>query len=357
MSKLRVAVVGTGLIANIKHLPAWTKLQGKGQVELVAICDINAENARKVADKFNVPNVHTDLAQLIAKEKPDIIDICTPPKTHCPLAVLAAEAGCHVMVEKPMAMNLEECDRIINAAKAKNVKIMCGHSDLFYRSFMKGKELLAKGAIGEFRGMRIFLSTPRDYITAKEDHWGNKLPGGVIGETGPHVVYMTLPFIPVIKEVGVFALKMLGEYPWSPYEDYRIELVGEKTACSIACTYTNSEWLCEVQLLGSYGMMTLDLETQAVTVYKRKDLKPTSAAFSQLRQARQLVTETFAVGARYLTGGVDSTHDIMCAEFVKAIQENKPSPVPGEEGRETIRVLNEIVGQLEQKYGKTIDSK
>jgi predicted dehydrogenase len=350
MSKLRVAVVGTGLIANVKHLPAWTKLQGKGKVDLVAICDINADNARKVADKFSVPNVHTDLGELIAREKPDIIDICTPPKTHCPLAVQAAEAGCHVMVEKPMAMDLDECDRIMAAARRSNVKIMCGHSDLFYRAFMKGRQLLADGAIGDFRGMRIFLSTPRDYITAKEDHWGNKLPGGVIGETGPHVVYMTLPFIPEIREVGVYALKQLHEYPWSPFEDYRIELVGHKAICSIACTYTNSEWLCQVELLGSAGMMTLDLETQAVTVYKRKDLKASTAALSQLREARQLVTETFTVGTRYLTGGVDSTHDIMCAQFARAIVENQPSPVPGEEGRETIRVLNEIVAQLDRKY-------
>ena len=91
--------------------------------------------------------------------------------------------------------------------------------------------------IGEFRGMRIFLSTPTDYITSKADHWANKLAGGVIGETGPHIVYMTLAFIPNIVSVRALGKKMLFEYPWSPFEDYRIDLIGEKAISSIVLSF------------------------------------------------------------------------------------------------------------------------
>src|SRR5256885_13239843 len=102
---------------------------------------------------------------------------------------------------------------------------------------MKARELVAEGRIGTLRGMRIFLSTPTDYITSNPEHWANKLPGGVIGETGPHIVYMTLAFINPIVDVHAAGRKLLPEYPWSPYEDYRIDLAGETATASIILTY------------------------------------------------------------------------------------------------------------------------
>ena len=345
---LKVALAGTGLIANVKHLPAWQNLKGKAQ--LAAVSDLNEDQARQVAEKFDIPGVYTDFDRMLAETNPDIVDICTPPRTHMPLAVKAMEAGAHVMIEKPMAMDVGECDRIIEARDRNGVSVMCCHSDLFYLAFMRARQMVQKGAIGRFSGMRIFLSTPTHYITAKEDHWGNKLPGGVIGETGPHLVYMTLPFIPRIEEAGVYARKLMPEFPWSPFEDYRITLAGEKAMCSITAAYTSDEWLCQVEMIGSDAILRLDLETQSVVKYTRDNIRAKTAALSQLSEAGQLLKNTFAVGTRYATGKIASSHDLMCRGFVESIRTRSRSPVPAEEGRETVRVLKEIVDQLEHKY-------
>lgn len=345
---LKVALAGTGLIANVKHIPAWQKLAGK--VQLLAVSDLNEDQARQVADKFGIAKVFTDYDRMLAEAKPDIVDICTPPKTHAMLAVKAMDAGAHVMVEKPMAMDVAECDRIIEARDRNGVSVMCCHSDLFYLAFMKARQMIEAGEIGRFSGMRIFLSTPTHYITAKEDHWGNKLPGGVIGETGPHLVYMTLPFIPKINEVLVGAAKLMPEFPWSPFEDYRITLVGEKAMCSITAAYTSDEWLCQVEMIGSDAILRLDLETQSVIKYTRENIKAKTAALSQLSEAGQLLKNTLMVGTRYATGHIPSSHDLMCGGFVESILNKTRSPVPAEEGRETVRVLKVIVDQLEQKY-------
>lgn len=345
---LRVALAGSGLIANLKHIPAWQKLKGKAQ--LVAVSDLNEDQARQVAQKFGISGVFTDFDEMLAEVRPDIVDICTPPRTHAALAIRAMDAGAHVMVEKPMAMDVAECDRIIEARDRNGVSVMCCHSDLFYLAFMKARQMVERGAIGRFSGMRIFLSTPTHYITAKPDHWGNKLPGGVIGETGPHLVYMTLPFIPRIDEVGVFARKLMPEYPWSPFEDYRIVLVGERAMCSITAAYTSEEWLCQVEMIGSDGILRLDLETQSVVKYTREDIRAKTAALSQLSEAGQLLRNTLTVGTRYATGNIASSHELMCGGFVASIRTRSRSPVPAEEGRETVRVLKEIVDQLERRY-------
>src|SRR5579884_2326115 len=209
---LKAAVAGTGLIATVKHLPAWNRIPDLAT--LVAIADVDAERGAQVAQQFNVPRAYTDLGELLEREKPDVVDICTPPRTHAPLAIQAMRGGAHVLVEKPFAVTVEECDEILEVANETGRSVCVGHSDLFYPSYMRIRRAVQGGAIGEFRGMRIFLSTPVDYITSKPDHWANALPGGVIGETGPHVVYMTVPFINPIIDVQVQASKLLPAYSW-----------------------------------------------------------------------------------------------------------------------------------------------
>jgi hypothetical protein len=96
--------------------------------------------------------------------------------------------------------------------------------------------------------MRIHLSTPVDYTTSKPDHWAHKLPGGVFGESGPHVVYMILAYINPITEVQVLGRKLMPEYPWSPCEDYRLDLLGDAGVCAGSMIYTTKLWQAEVDI-------------------------------------------------------------------------------------------------------------
>jgi predicted dehydrogenase len=282
---------------------------------------------------------------MLAREKPDLVDICTPPRTHAKLAVQAIEARCHVLIEKPMAMDVAECDTIIDAAREAGVKICVAHSDLFYYPFMKARELVARGHIGEFRGLRILLSTPTDYMTARPDHWAHKLPGGVVGETGPHVVYITLAFIPKIEEITVQAKKLLN-FPWSAFEDYRIELVGEKAVSSIALSYATNQWMATVDILGSTGGLLVDLQGLALVKYDRRSLRPLTIAGSMLSGAVQNMASTCVNGLRYVTGQLRTTHAILLDRFIRSICQNGPVPVSANEGREAVRVLSIIADEL-----------
>lgn len=346
MSKIKAAVIGAGLIAGKKHIPAF--LKHKSKIDLVALCDLNEAGAKKLAADFGIPRTYTDVAEMIAKERPQLVDICTPPQTHVKLAVQAMELGCNVLIEKPMALSVAECDAIVEASKMYNMKVCVGHSDLFYYPFMEARELVAKGAIGDFRGMRIFLSTPTDYMTSKKDHWAHKLPGGVIGESGPHVVYMTLAFIDSIKSVSVDAMKIL-DFPWSKYDDYRINFIGEKAMSSVTLAYTTDQWAARVDLLGNKGILTLDLEAMYLVNSRRPTLKPVPVALSILNESGQIVHDLVSKGLRLAAGKYDNTHDILIERFADAIINNKPSPVTAEEGREAVRVLGMVVEALQRQ--------
>ena len=194
--------------------------------------------------------------------------------------------------------------------------------------------------------MRIFLSTPVDYITSKPDHWAHKLPGGVIGETGPHVIYMTLAFISPIRAVRIDARKQLARFPWSPYEDYRLDLIGDEASCSVALTYATDRWAVQLDLWGSEGHMKFDLETQTLLIHGRADLKPMTLGLSAVKEATEMLGGAIGTGLSYVTGKFENTHERLIREFVDSIRNGSPTPVPPEEGREAVRVMDLLVSQL-----------
>jgi predicted dehydrogenase len=130
--KITVAIVGAGNVANSMHLPSWAKIP---EAKVVAVCDVNKEIAEWTAKRWTIPKVYTDFDELLEKERGAIavIDICTPPSTHAPLSVKAMEAGFHVLLEKPMAMSLEESERILKEYQRRKdeVRLCIIHNYLF----------------------------------------------------------------------------------------------------------------------------------------------------------------------------------------------------------------------------------
>jgi predicted dehydrogenase len=287
---------------------------------------------------------------MLRSEKPDLVDICTPPQTHTRLAVEAMRHGCHVLIEKPMALTVADCDEIVRASEEYGVNVCVGHSDLFYEPFMKARRMVANGAIGTVRGMRIFLSTPTNYMTSRSEHWAHRLPGGVIGETGPHIVYMTLAFIPQIRSVSVDTLKVMNEYPWSSFEDYRINLIGDDAISSATVVYTTDEWAARVEVLGNKGFLMIDLESMNVVHYRRTELKPIPVGLSLLTESVELMRAFVSNAIRVASRQVRSTHEIIISQFADSILSGSAPPVSAEDGREAVRVLNMVVENIESKF-------
>jgi len=347
MGKLKVAVVGAGFVAQKRHIPAFLRL--RKYVSLNAVCDLNFGLAKEVAKKFSIPNAYSNLSEMLSKEHPDIVDVCTPPGAHASVAVEAMEAGCHVLLEKPMASSLADCDKMIEASKKNNVKLSVVHNQRFYPPFLKAEELVKNGAIGELTGMRIISLTPREEYLVHEKHWIHKLPGGVIGETGPHVIYMSLVFVKNVKNVEVIARKITN-YPWVLYDDYRIEIEGENITSSIIVSHTNNYTASKVELFGTEYSLEMDLQSMLLIRYKRNNLKPVNIATSSISTAWQIMKGTASNALKTILGRKMLGHDIMIEKFVKSIMYDQPLPVTPEEGKETIKVLEIIVDKIRKTH-------
>lgn len=348
MSKLKVGVVGCGLVAKKRHIPAFLRL--KKDVDLCAVCDLNEAVARSAAKEFSISHVYSDVSEMFSKEGLNVVDICTPPQVHAPIAIEAMESGCHVLLEKPMALNVSDCDEMIKISKKYGTKLSVVHNQLFYPPFMKGLELVDRGAIGKLTGMRVSSFTHREVFMPLKDHWIHRLPGGVLGETGPHVVYMSLAFLKNVKEVNVSSSKSL-DYPWVLYDDYRIELAGENMTSSILISHANDYTASEVELFGTEAIIKIDLQSMLLTKYRRENLTPMSVAYSSLNTAGQMTKGVFKNAFRVMLKRPMLGHDIMIEKFVKSIINDQSVPVSSEEGRETIRIMEMIVNKLALKAG------
>ncbi len=138
---LKVGVVGCGQIAQIAHIPYILELPN---LELVAVCDISKKVAESVARKYGIEKYFTNYQDLVRLPELDAVCICN--KDHAPVAIAAMNAGKHVITEKPMAFNLEECDQMIAAAKANHVKLMV--------AYMKRYDPAYEWALGKFQDMQ-----------------------------------------------------------------------------------------------------------------------------------------------------------------------------------------------------------
>lgn len=333
-------------MAKKRHIPAFLRL--KKDVDLCAVCDLNEAVARAIAKEFRIPHVYSDVSEMLSKEGLDVVDVCTPPQVHAPIAVEAMESGCHVLLEKPMALKVSDCDDMIKDSEKYGSKLSVVHNQLFYPPFMKALELVDRGAVGKLTGMSVLSLTHRKEFMSLKDHWIHRLPGGAVGETGPHSVYMSLAFLKNVKEINVSASKSL-EYPWVLYDDYRIELVGENMTSSIIISHANDCTASEVELFGTDTSIKMDLQSMLLIKYRRENLTPMSVALSSLNTAGQMTKGVLTNAFRVMINRPMLGHDIMIEKFVKSIINDQPVPVSPEEGRETIRVMEMIINTLALK--------
>jgi predicted dehydrogenase len=319
---------------------------------LQAVCDKNEDLAKEVARKHNIPKTYQSLSQMLAGESLDIVDICTPPQIHAPMTMEALEHGCHVLLEKPMALTTTDCDQMLAASRKYGGKLCIVHNVLFYPPLLKAKKLVAEGAIGDFIGIRIFLSDPRDEMVMREDYWIHKLPGGLLGETGPHSVYLSLAFLDKVRNVDVYAKNFL-EHPWAPFDEFRIELEAENAISSVAISYTSNRYDAYIDIMGTEGALHLDLQSMLVIRQGAKpSLNPWRLAYTSLGSACQTTFGLLVNILKTVTGNFRLGHDTIIERFVQSILTDTEPPVTGEEGREVTRVMEIIVDKLYQKYGR-----
>jgi len=160
--KIRVGIIGTGSISQL-HVESYKKLE---DVEVIAACDVNAERVRKYAQKYGIPNVFTDYKELLKMKEIDAVSVTTWNNFHAPISIDALKAGKDVLCEKPLALNAEQAEEMVETSKKTGKLLMVGFVRRFGENAKMLKQSVDQGELG-----KIYYAK-----TGVIRRWGN--PGG-----------------------------------------------------------------------------------------------------------------------------------------------------------------------------------
>jgi predicted dehydrogenase len=188
MEKIRMGMIGVGGIAQSRHIPAFSRLSDLVSIE--AVSDINLKTAQEVAEKYDITKVSSDYKEIFPHI--DAVTICTPNKFHAEISIAALKAGLHVFCEKPMAMNPEECQSMIDAAKESGKILSIAYHYRFMKESRAAKMLIDENEIGE-----PIVARARAVRRRKVPGWGvftNKelQGGGSLIDYGCHFLDLSL---------------------------------------------------------------------------------------------------------------------------------------------------------------------
>ncbi len=145
MEAVKIGIVGVGAFGE-SHLIAYRSLP---YVQVTAICDTNAERARDIAIRYNIPRWYADYAEMLRRSEMDAVSVTTPEDAHLAPTVAALQAGKHVLVEKPIATRVSDAEQMLAAARSAGRFLVPGHILRFETRYALVKEQLAAGELGQ----------------------------------------------------------------------------------------------------------------------------------------------------------------------------------------------------------------
>lgn len=345
MKPVRTALIGCGKVGGL-HAAALTTLP---ESRLVAVCDSSSGRAEQFAGRFG-GRAFRDVPQMIRESGAEAVFICTPHPLHVKAAVLAAEAGLHVLVEKPMAANLSDCDAILGAAKKSGVTLSVMSQRRFYEPVQRIKAAIDAGKIGQpVLGLFLMFSW-RDQAYYESDPWRGKWAtegGGVLVNQSPHQLDLLRWFMGDVAEISGRWANL--NHPYIEVEDTAVATLRFRNGGlgSIVTSVSQKPGLfTKVHVHGSNGA-SIGVETDRGATFiagVSKIAEPPLNDLWTIPGEEHLLAE-FQAADRARFQAIDPAahyHALQIQDFLQAIRTGRPPLVTGEDGRATVEIFSAI---------------
>ncbi|MBL7095037.1 NAD-dependent epimerase/dehydratase family protein [candidate division KSB1 bacterium] len=341
--KIRVGIVGCGGISFV-HLKKIKKLK---IIKEIVLADPNVEALKEVAAQFKISKKYKDYKQMIDKEKLDVIHILTPPQFHAEIAVYAAEKKCHILVEKPMAVDAKQAEAMVQAARKNGVKICVMHNHLYDDVMLEARDIIAMGELGKITSVESWygVSYADEAPDNPETDWKYRLPGSVYQDFLPHGLYVALDQLGDVQ-VSFAATKYAGTTPKVDTDELKIIVENKDKFGVINVSLSTEPRQQYMNIYGTAGTMTVDFLNQYVYLNNTAGPIPNSIGrifsshkFGKIlkRCARKNFIRTFS-GRYELFQGTER----LISLFYRSILLDKPEPVPGEEGLKLMQIMDDV---------------
>jgi 1,5-anhydro-D-fructose reductase (1,5-anhydro-D-mannitol-forming) len=256
MKTVRWGMIGCGNVTEIKSGPGFQKADGS---QLVAVMRRDAAKAQDYAQRHGVPKWYSTTQALIDDPEVDAVYIATPPHMHHPYTLAAAQAGKPVYVEKPMALTTAQCQEMVSVCQAAGVPLFVAYYRRALPRFLKAKELVESGMIGDLRCVHIWLALPLHSPRSGELPWRLNpeiAGGGLFVDLASHTLdYLDYVLGPVRSACG-FAANQAGAYQAEDIVSGVFEFESGVLATGQWC-FSSSETADQIILTGARGKISL----------------------------------------------------------------------------------------------------
>lgn len=328
-------IIGCGMISNF-HAKAIADAAG---AELIGVADQIPEPAQKFAETHGC-KAYQSVDAMLADPNIHAVSVCTPSGAHMEPAVAVAQAGKHVIVEKPLEITTERCDQIIAACEKSGVRLVAIFQSRFHESAQLMKQAVDEGRFGTITLGDAYVKWYRSQAYYDSGAWRGTWKmdgGGALMNQAIHSVDLLLWMMGPVTEISAMTATMTHER--IEVEDVAIANLKFKSGALGVIEATTTAYpgaLKRIEISGSEGSAVL--EEESLTQWEFANETPEDEAI------RQRMADNNATGG----GAADPTaighhgHTLIIEEAVAAISENRPSILDGKEGRKSIEVIRAI---------------
>ena len=345
--KLKIGIVGCGNIAQ-KHIRYIAKRMDKSYI---AVCDKDPLRLEEFAKATGIENRFSDVEVMLRQLSPDVVHILTPPPTHKAIAITCLENGCHVLIEKPMCLSIEEAEQIIDIARKKKLLVCVDHMRLFDPLIIKVRKLLESGTLGSI--VNISAGYSYDFLQKMDTdpaiRWLKDLPGGTFFDVMPHPLCLLEEFMPGL-EVEKSILKQNKE---GLVTDLLAIFKASAGTATLHMSLNIFPLKNYVEFECTKGIIRADFRNFLITIRRLYNLP----------NAIERIVGNLGVGMQTLVGSIASIFgfilgkldpyaglDYIIENFYKAIVEKDISPVPAEKAKRLLELTQTIFRDLKEKH-------
>lgn len=329
--------MGCGRIARVHR--SYLQLP---EVELVGVFDQDAAARHRFAQECGA-FAFDSLASLLEGGRPDVAHVLTPPDTHAPLAIELLRAGVNVLVEKPLAWNAAEADRVLDAARGAGRWVTVDHNRWFDPVVQDAAARLDSGRLGELVGVDVFQGAEAGEAGPAADDWRTQLPGGVLHNLVSHPLYLVRRFAGPIRDLHCVARVQAAQL-----EEVRLVALGERCPVSVTLSTRTRPFTNRLTLYGSAATAEVNLNNMTLVERRPKELpKVLGKVWPNAHESAQLLASTVKNGIAFVTGkqryypGIGAHLRRLYANLAAG----EPPPVSAEEGRDVVAWYDEILAQ------------
>jgi predicted dehydrogenase len=349
---LKIAIVGCGKIADA-HVEQVRKISS---VHLAAVCDLEPIMAEQLAMRYAIPNWYSDIAAMLSAEKPDVVHITTPPQSHLALTRQAVAAGCHVFLEKPVALRHADVEAIVQAPIHAGKKLSVNYWPNFEEPALELRRLHEAGTLGDPVHVESYYgyNLAGEYGTAfrrDPEHWVHRLPGKLFQNVLDHALNKITPFLPD-EQPQLEAIAYCGDHEAEHsqlLDELRVMIRGARTSAYVTFSSHARPIEHSLRVYGTRNTARLDFMARTLVLDRQQTFPsalgrlfpPFLSAKDYLRQGLKNANRFRQARFHYF----DGMHRLL-GEFYRAIENDAAPPIDYGEILRVSALMERIFAQV-----------